>query len=213
MTVGQPGIGVAAGTAFAASRYLREFAELLLRFEVTDAVGAALDLDEAAAAVVRLLEACRASGAKVMLVGNGGSAAIASHMQNDLCVAVGVRAAVFNEAPLMTALSNDRGYASVFERLVLLWAQPGDVLIAISSSGRSENILRAARRAASVGCHLITFSGFGEGNPLRRLGEVNFYLPSRSYGFVEMAHSVLGHFITDCAAVSGRGRADSKGER
>lgn len=137
-----------------------------------------------------------------MLVGNGGSAAIVSHMQNDLCKAVGVRAMVFNEPPLLTALSNDHGYGCVFERPVDLWAESGDLLLAISSSGQSENILRAARSAKARGCQILTLSGFLADNPLRGMGHLNFYAPSQVYGYVELVHSVLAHFLTDCAVTS-----------
>lgn len=136
---------------------------------------------------------------KLMVIGNGGSAAIASHMQNDLCKAVGLRAIVFNESPLLTAYSNDHGYEVAFERLVELWAEPEDLLIAISSSGKSENILRAVRMALSKGCLVITFSGFQPDNPLRKMGDINFYVPAQTYGFVEIAHMALGHYLTDCA--------------
>lgn len=136
---------------------------------------------------------------KLMVVGNGGSAAIASHMQNDLCKAVGLRAIVFNESPLLTAYANDHGYEVAFERMVQLWAESEDVLIAISSSGKSENILRAVRMALSKGCQVITFSGFQPNNPLRKMGDINFYVPAQTYGFVEVAHMALGHYLTDCA--------------
>ena len=146
-----------------------------------------------------------------MLIGNGGSAAIASHMQNDLCKAVGVRAMVFNEPSLLTALSNDHGYGCVFERPTELWADNGDLLLAISSSGQSENILRAVRASVAQGCQVITFSGFGADNPLRRMGHLNFYVPSQVYGYVELVHSTLAHFLTDCAMKSQLGERKTHG--
>ncbi|MBI4169128.1 MAG: SIS domain-containing protein [Acidobacteria bacterium] len=164
-----------------------------------DGQGTLLPLDEGAKRAVDLILAVRAASGKVMLIGNGGSAAIASHMQNDLCKAADVRALVFNEPTLLTALSNDDGYGSVFERPVELWATPGDLLLAISSSGRSENILRAVRKAAAAGCEVITLSGFGADNALRGMGTINFYVPSRVYGYVEVIHSALAHFLADCA--------------
>ena len=120
-------------------------------------------------------------------------------MQNDLCKAVGVRAMVFNEPPLLTALSNDHGYGCVFERPVELWATTDDVLLAISSSGQSENILRAVQADEARGCHVITLSGFRADNPLRQMGDVNFYVPSHVYGYVEVAHMALAHFLTNRA--------------
>ena len=148
-----------------------------------------------------VLDPANCSPRKVLLVGNGGSAATVSHVQNDLCKAVGVRAMVFTEPALLTALANDHGYASGFERLVELWADPGDILLAISSSGQSENILRAVEASVRRGCDVITFSGFRGDNALRRAGDLNFYVPDQTYGHVEVAHNALVHFLTDRAVI------------
>jgi len=134
---------------------------------------------------------------KIMIVGNGGSASIASHMQNDICKSAGIRAMVFTEQPLLTAYSNDISYAAAYEQLVSLWADEGDLLIAISSSGKSENILRAVQAAKSKGCNIITLSGFRPDNPLKNLGHVNYYLNVEDYGYVELGHSIIAHYISD----------------
>jgi D-sedoheptulose 7-phosphate isomerase len=136
---------------------------------------------------------------KVLLVGNGGSAAIALHMQNDLCKAVGIRALEFTSAPLLTALSNDNGYNTAYYGMVNLWADQDDVLIAISSSGESRNIIATCQAARSKGCKVITLSGFKENNQLSKMGDINFYIPSEHYGMVEQAHSAICHYITDKA--------------
>jgi len=136
-------------------------------------------------------------------MGDGDSAAIASHMQNDLCNAVGVRAMVFSEAPLLTAPANDHGYGCVFEQPVDLWADAGDLVVAISSSGPSKNVLRAVRASVARECQVITLSGFSADNPLPRMSHLNFYVPSQVYDYVEAAHSVLAHFLTDGAMASG----------
>jgi D-sedoheptulose 7-phosphate isomerase len=159
--------------------------------------GAELPFTEAMeVAVGRLLEA-RRQGWKVLVIGNGGSAAIASHMQTDLCHSLKIRGLVFNEPPLLTALANDNGYENAFQRLVDLWADPGDVLVAISSSGRSPNILNACAAARAQEMTVLTFSGFGADNPLRSQGDLNFYVANASYGPVESAHAVLVHHLTD----------------
>ena len=185
-----------------ATSYFHKLSELLLSTQVTDGHGKALSLDEGVNRAVDLILSVRSASGKLMVIGNGGSAAIASHMQSDLCKAVGVRAMVFYETPLLTALSNDHGYGCVFERPVELWANTGDLLLAISSSGQSENILRAVQAASARGCRIITLSGLGTDNPLRRTGHLNFYVPSQVYGYVEAAHSVLAHFLTDSAMMS-----------
>ena len=183
-----------------ATDYLTRFSQLLLSTEATNGAGAALGLNEATAMAVDLLLNVRSAEGKVLLVGNGGGAAIASHMQNDLCKAVGVKAMVFTEPPLLTALTNDDGYKSAYATATRLWAEPGDLLTAISSSGRSENILRACDAALEAGGLVVTFSGFSPDNPLRSKGTINFYVPSDFYGYVESAHGVLGHCMTDTAA-------------
>lgn len=180
-----------------ASHYFQSLGEVLAQLQATSATGQSLDLDEAAQLVIRLIDEVRSAGRKVILVGNGGSASIAGHMLMDLSNSGLVRALAFHDYPALTALSNDFGYVTAFERNIKLWGQEGDLLIAISSSGRSENILRAAQAARELGCKVITFSGFASDNPLRSLGLLNFYACSTSYGHVEMAHSVLGHYLTD----------------
>jgi D-sedoheptulose 7-phosphate isomerase len=185
--------------------YFQELSDALHGTQVSDRGGCALSLEDATAQLLRsaafATNTTRNPRPKLILVGNGGSAAIASHVQNDLCKALGARAMVFNEPSLLTALTNDIDYASAFEYLVGLWAEPDDWLLAISSSGRSANILRAVKAANDSGSRVATFSGFQPDNPLRRLGDVNFYVSSCSYGIVELAHSALLHYVTDRAVV------------
>lgn len=148
----------------------------------------------------RAIEWIAAAGkkhAKVIFVGNGGSAAIASHQAVDLWKNGGIRAIAFNDASLLTCVGNDYSYPEIFEKPVAMFADADDVLIAISSSGRSSNILKAAQKAKELGCRVITMSGFKSDNPLRQAGHVNFYIPSDSYGFVEIAHLTLCHYLTD----------------
>lgn len=185
-----------------ATGYLEGLTSVFGRILVTDAKGTTLSLDEGIGRIVALIEATRRDGHKIMLIGNGGSAAIVSHMQNDLCKCVGARAFVFDGQPLLTALANDDGYESVFEAPVKLWTQAGDLMIAVSSSGQSPNILRGVAAAAERGCRIVTLSGFQPTNALRTLGELNVYVAADTYGYVEMTHSILGHCITDFAAVS-----------
>ncbi len=197
-----------------ATTYFHNLFELLLGTQVTDRPGMALSLEEGISRAVEMIlqdgipfrEDRPAALRKVMLIGNGGSAAIVSHMQNDLCKSVGVRAMVFNEPPLLTALANDHGYGYAFERLVELWADPGDLMLAMSSSGRSENILRAVWAALERRCQVMTFSGFRADNPLRKMGDLNFYVPAQAYGYVEVAHTALVHLLTDSAMMRSKGR-------
>ena len=136
-------------------------------------------------------------GKKLMFIGNGASASIASHMSTDFWKNGGMRATAFNDASLLTCIGNDYGYRHVFEKPVEMFADPGDILVAISSSGKSENILRGVQAARGKGCKVITLSGFQVGNPLSLLGDINFYVPADEYGPVEILHTAICHGILD----------------
>jgi D-sedoheptulose 7-phosphate isomerase len=163
----------------------------------TDKEGAAFSLDEALQGSIKMIIEQAKAGGKLLFIGNGGSASIASHMATDFCKNAGMRALAFNDSSLLTCISNDYGYEHVFEKPVEMFAEPGDSLIAISSSGQSENILCAAALAKKKGLKVITFSGFAEDNPLRKLGEINFYVPSPEYGHVEIVHLAVCHCMID----------------
>lgn len=118
-------------------------------------------------------------------------------MAADWLKAAGVAAMSFNEPALLTCIANDIGYDQVFAKPLLLHGKPGDVLFAISSSGQSHSITAAAEAALTLGMQIITLSGFDADNPLRRLGDVNFHVPSDRYGIVEVAHHAICHSILD----------------
>jgi D-sedoheptulose 7-phosphate isomerase len=181
------------------STYLDALTKILSQIEVTSNLEEPFSIDEGTQKVIDQIISIKFSNKKIMVIGNGGSAAIASHMHNDLCKSVNTRAMVFYEPPLLTAFSNDLSYTVAFENLINLWADNGDMLIAISSSGQSENILRAAKMASVKGSTVVTLSGFKSDNPLRYMGCVNFYVPSCEYGFVELIHSVIAHYLSDAA--------------
>ncbi len=133
----------------------------------------------------------------VHLVGNGGSASVVAHAQNDLVKACGIRALVYQDVPLLTAYANDHGYPKGYADALAIWLDARDVLIAVSSSGASPNILTAVQVAKKAGAIVITCTGFSPDNPLRQLGHLNFYVPSSDYGQVELTHAALLHCLTD----------------
>jgi D-sedoheptulose 7-phosphate isomerase len=134
---------------------------------------------------------------RIYLVGNGGSAAIASHSAIDLLKNGNIPATAFNDASLLTCISNDIGFEDVFAKPIEMLAREGDLVICISSSGRSANIIKAANTAKAKGCSVLTLSGFEPDNPLRTLGNINFFVPSFSYGFLEIIHQYILHCILD----------------
>jgi len=131
-----------------------------------------------------------AAGNKIIFAGNGGSAAIASHCSVDLTKTVGLRSINFNEADLITCFANDYGYVEWLAKAIEAYADDGDALVLISSSGLSPNILRAAEVGRNMGLSVITLSGFDADNPLRKAGEINLWVDSQSYNVVEMTHHI-----------------------
>jgi D-sedoheptulose 7-phosphate isomerase len=170
--------------------------------QATNRVGQTLPLDDTAGKVVdQLLDVARAGGT-VYILGNGGSASIAGHLELDLSNRANIRARSFLHAPALTALANDHGYDHAYARLLQTHLHPGDALVLISSSGQSANMAHAvdAAREQHAGC-IITLTGFDAHNPLRTRGDLNFFCPSRDYGEVEVAHQSLAHYFSDrCVA-------------
>jgi len=158
-------------------------------------IPAAVFVEEAAEA----MRAAVAQGGKLMFVGNGGSASICSHMAVDFSKNAGLPALAFNDGAVLTCLSNDLGYERVFAKQVEMYGRPEDLLVAISSSGNSANILNAVEAARRLGCRVVTLSGFRPDNRLRSLGDWNLYLPAGEYGFVEIVHLAFCHAILDLA--------------
>ena len=137
-----------------------------------------------------LLIANRNNGKKVIMAGNGGSAAIASHCAVDFTKSAGIRCVNFNEADLITCFANDYGYERWLAKALEFYADDGDLIILISSSGKSPNMLRAAQYANERGLKLVTFTGFSGENPLKGLGQLNFWVNSNAYNIVEMTHHI-----------------------
>lgn len=135
--------------------------------------------------------------ARLFFIGNGGSAAVASHMAVDWMKAGGFATFGPGDAAQLTCLGNDLGFNNVYTLPIDRHGQLGDVLFAISSSGMSEDILDAVSAAKRKMMNIVTLSGFGEGNFLRKTGAVNFYVPSNRYGIVEIAHLAILHSILD----------------
>jgi D-sedoheptulose 7-phosphate isomerase len=178
-------------------RYFTALSDYLVQATVTSGSGERLDMAEAVNQIMALARRTHAAGNKLIFVGNGGSAAIASHMATDYSKNGDVRAMALNDTSMLTCLGNDLGYDRVFAKQVEFYARADDLVIAISSSGRSANILNAVKAARAAKCAVVTFSGFAADNPLRRLGDINFYVASDRYGFVEISHLTICHAILD----------------
>lgn len=136
-------------------------------------------------------------GKKIIFVGNGASAAIASHCALDFTKQGKIRSVCFNEAALLTAFGNDYGYEHWVENALKCWADKGDVVVLISSSGKSPNLVNAAKYARQKGFPVITFSGFSKKNPLKSLGNINFWVNNSSYNIVECTHMIWLMLVCD----------------
>ncbi len=130
----------------------------------------------------------QANNSKVILAGNGGSAAIASHVSVDLTKNAGVRSISFNESDLITCFANDFGYEHWVSKAIEYYGDSGDVAVLISSSGQSPNMVNAAHCARDRGVTVLTLSGFAADNPLRAVGHRNLWVNSTSYNIVETVH-------------------------
>jgi len=177
--------------------YSRTLDQLVRGTLVTDKVGQAVPLEIAISRLGRQMQQRQDGGNRIFFIGNGGSAGIASHLATDFSKNGSMRASALNDGSVLTCLGNDFGYEFVFSKQLEWHARPGDVIVAISSSGRSKNILNGAAVARERDCILYTFSGFDANNPLRCLGDVNFFVASHAYGFVEVAHLALLHGVLD----------------
>ena len=135
---------------------------------------------------------------KIMIFGNGGSAAIASHVSVDLTKNANIRCVNFNEADLITCFSNDYGYERWVEKAIDFYADNNDVLILISSSGKSLNMLNACKAGRNKKmAKIITFTGHEKNNPLSKNGDINFWINSKAYNFVENIHQIWLLTIVD----------------
>jgi len=139
-------------------------------------------------------------GGKIIIAGNGASAAIASHVAVDLTKASGIRAVNFNEADLITCFANDYGYEHWIEKALDFYADGKDVVILISSSGMSPNVVNAALKAKAMGLKVITLSGFRKSNRLKKLGDINLWINSCEYNIVETVHQAWLLAIVDQVA-------------
>ncbi len=134
---------------------------------------------------------------KIIFVGNGGSASIAGHLTVDFTNAAGIRAINFNDPGIITCFSNDYGYENWVGKALDCYADSGDVVVLISSSGQSKNMLVGANKAKSLGLDIITLTGFSPNNPLRKLGDINLWVDSDAYNIVEMTHHIWLLAIVD----------------
>lgn len=134
---------------------------------------------------------------QLFFIGNGGSSAIASHMTADYMKNGGMNTYSLYDNAVTTCMGNDYGYEYIFSRPMEFLVREGDLLVAISSSGNSANIINAIETARMKGVDVITFTGFEANNKAKQLGDVNVYVPCRKYGIVESIHNLMLQQVVD----------------
>lgn len=178
-------------------QHIGQLNRLLKSVQFTGAGGAVMAVDKGFAIWRTLTLQLRRRRRTVYLIGNGASASMASHFAADLAKNAGLHTQVFSDLSLITAMSNDMGYQHVFAEPLRRRGRKGDMLVAISSSGKSPNILAAADVARKLGMTVVTLSAMRAGNPLRTRGDLNLHVSARTYGQAETAHAAALHWWLD----------------
>ena len=163
--------------------------------------GAEYSIDEGFQIWQELTIDVREKKRSIYLIGNGASASMASHFAADLVKNAHLHTEVFSDLSLITAISNDMGYEWVFAEPLRRRAKKGDMLVGISSSGNSKNILRATEVARKIGLKIITLSAMSPQNPLRSAGYLNIYVPAETYGYAETCHAAILHHWMDMVEI------------
>lgn len=133
----------------------------------------------------------------IFFCGNGASATMAEHMSHDWFQNAEVNTLTCAETAHITAISNDISFEDVFSYRINRILSDRDILVTISSSGNSPNIVKALKAGREKGAYCITFSGKGADNKSRKMGDLNFYVPLDTFGLVESAHAVILHAVLD----------------
>ena len=185
-------------SAMSVSNRTLRFGEILQETIVTEnRHEGPIDIDSGVSTLIEKLTDLRRNGNSLYILGNGGSAAVASHAAIDFLNNSQLKALTLHESSSLTCMANDYGYENAFSRMLEQLVRSGDMVITISSSGQSINIRNAAAQAIKSGATVITLSGFEDDNPLRSMGSLNFWLDSSDYGMVEIGHQFILHNVSD----------------
>lgn len=156
-----------------------------------------LKYDEGIQKLVDIFTKHKREQTNLFFIGNGGSSAIASHMTADFMKNGGMNTYNLYDNAVTTCMGNDYGYEYIFSRPLDFLLKENDLLVAISSSGNSQNIINAIEVAQKKQVDVITFTGFIEENKAKQLGKINVYVPSNKYGIVESIHNLMLQQIVD----------------
>ena len=177
--------------------HVKELNRILNGLSVFQSDGTEMSIDNAFLLWQETTLSIRKEKKTIFLIGNGASASMASHVAADLAKNARVRTEVFSDLSLITAFANDTGYENVFAEPLHRNMCAGDMLVAISSSGQSPNVIRAVEVASSLGGFVVTLSAMKRENKLRSSGMLNFYIPADTYGNAETCHAAILHYWID----------------
>ena len=190
--------------------YIQQLSQCLGALVVTDREGQILNTEEGLRRWCAITVDLQKTNNTMYFVGNGASAMMASHMAADASKNGGFRARAFNDPALMTAVSNDICYEQSFATPLERFANSGDVLVTISSSGDSPNVVSAIEVARVLKMRVITLSGMKQDNKSRQIGDLNFYVPAKTYGLAECCHQSILHCWLDVFMENQEGICHSK---
>lgn len=177
--------------------YMKECYTVLQKLEVWTGKDNSISGEEGINQWIEVTKKTKDADRTIYFIGNGASAMMAGHMSADATKNGGLKCLFLSETALFTAVSNDISYNDVFSFPLQRFAMEGDMLIAISSSGNSENIIRAIETAQEKRMHIVTLTGLDKENRARKSGEINLYVPGKTYGIVEVCHQALLHCWLD----------------
>ena len=176
---------------------LDQFKNTVESIEITNTENIEFSLEDDLTEIHKLLVDVQKKERNLYIIGNGGSAAIASHAVIDFMNVGKISAHTLHDPSTLTCMSNDYGYENAFSKILNITLKKEDLLIVISSSGQSKNMTNAVKAAKKNGTTVITLSGFDSKNTLRTLGDINIWINSRDYGMVEIAHQFILHNLAD----------------
>lgn len=180
--------------------YINELITMLEHTEIwinASQISKRRNYDEGFPLLVDIFTRHKEKNTQLFFMGNGGSSAIASHMTADFMKNGGMNTYSLYDNAVTTCMGNDYGYEYIFSKPMEFLVKKGDLVVAISSSGNSRNILNAIETADKKGAEIITFTGFEPDNMAKQMGSINVYVPSRKYGIVESIHNLILQQIVD----------------
>ena len=176
---------------------LEQFKGTVVSTEISNEENLKFSLEDGLNKIYKLLLNLKNKKGNLYIIGNGGSAAIASHAVIDFMNVANISAHTLHDSASLTCMANDYGYENSFAKILNFILKKEDVLIIVSSSGKSKNMINAGKIVKEIGSILITLSGFNSKNTLRTLGDINIWSNSEDYGIVEVTHQFILHNLAD----------------